>query len=235
MFSIVMPMDDDRFPQFHRTKLAYDAMPQEKQFVIVTRKMGEVSAYLNNHHLNKEVHIVPYTYTNGFNPAMALNIGVSHSLYPNIIITCPEVLPQPDVLDKLTHYIGQNVVCQVYNLDSDGNRIMSLVNSTYRHETPGFYFLAMYNRHHIEHINGWDERFMAGHSHEDEDFGNRWVRAGLPFTIADDIVGEHQYHPPHGELTPGANDINQLHLIYNNLNGVTRCEYGLVDERPTAT
>lgn len=231
MFSIIMPMDADRFPQFHRTKLAYDAMPQEKQFVIVTRRMREVSQYIQDHRLSKEVHIVPYTYDGGFNPAMALNIGVSHALFPNIIITCPEILPQPDVLDKLTYWQGENVVCQVYNQDEQGNRIMSLVNSTYRHETPGFYFLAMYNRQDIEKINGWDEQFMQGHSHEDEDFGNRWVRAGLPFSIADDIVGDHQYHPPHGELVPGANEINMAILAENNRLGVTRCVHGLVDER----
>lgn len=228
MFSIIMPMDADRFPQFTNTKRAYDRMPQEKQFVIVTRRMREVNAYLQEHCLYKEVHVVPYSYDGGFNPAMALNIGVSHSLFPNIIITCPEVRPQIDVLDKLESRIGRNVVCQVINLDQDGRAIMSLVNSQYRNETPGFYFLAMYNKKDIEYINGWDERFMQGHSHEDEDFGNRWVRAGLPFEIADDIMAYHQYHPPNGELVPGANEINMNILEENNRNKVTRCMDGLV-------
>lgn len=227
MFSIVMPMDADRFPQFARTKRAYDAMPQVKEIIIPTRRYEEVATYLHEHHLSNGVCVPCYTYEGGFNPAMALNIGVKVALFDTIIITCPEVLPAPDVLDRLSKKVGSNVVCQVWAMDEQGNRIMSLVNSQFRSSTPGFYFLAMYNRADIEAINGWDERFMEGHSHEDEDFGNRWVRAGLPFEVDDDIQAEHQYHPPHGELAPGANAINARILAENNYHQITRCVKGL--------
>lgn len=231
MFSIVAPLDDDRFDLFAETKRAYDRMPQRKEIILPTRRITQVIDYLAEHRLDRDVSVIPYTYTSGFNPAMALNIGVRAARYETIIITCPEVRPQPDVLDKLSAKIGRNVVCQVWAHDEHGQRTMSLVNSSYRAETPGFYFLAMYNRTDIETINAWDEEFMRGHSHEDADFGARWVRAGLPFEIDDDIQADHLYHPPHGELVAGANDINEAIYRENTRLGITRCKHGLIDER----
>lgn len=223
-------MDADRFNLFANTKRVYDCMPRHKEFIILTRQIEQVSTYLTSHHLMRDVRLISYWYDNGFNPAHAFNLGVKLARYQTIIITCPEVRPMPDVLDKLSYRIGRNVVCQVWNLDPDGIPMMSLVNSQYRSSTPGFYFLAMFNKSDIQTINGWDERFMQGHSHEDEDFGNRWVRAGLPFEIADDIQADHQYHGLSGELVEGANEINMNLLEENNINGVTRCKNGLVYE-----
>lgn len=229
MISIVMPMDDDRFEQFANTKRVYDSMAQEKEIIIPTRRPKQVLSYLQANDLGRDVKVVPYVWDHGFNPAHALNLGVRSVWHDSqsVIITCPEVRPFFDVLDRLGDYAGANVVCQVWNLDEEGNRISSLVNSGYRFETPGFYFLAMYNISDIWSINGWDERFMAGHAHEDEDFGNRWVRAGLPFEVVDEIQGEHQYHPPHGELEEGANEINWRLMQENNQNMVTWCERGI--------
>jgi predicted glycosyltransferase involved in capsule biosynthesis len=72
--------------------------------------------------------------------------------------------------------------------------VASLVHKGFRDMTPAMYFLAMFNKRDIEAINGWDEAFMQGYAYEDDDFGQRWVRAGLPFQLREDIQGVHQYH-----------------------------------------
>lgn len=226
MFTIIMPMDMDRLEQFASTKRAYDAMPQEKEFIIPTRSELQVARYLDDNKLMRGVRLVPYTVDQGFNVSKALNTGVRNARYEHIIITSPEVKPLTDVLGQLEEVLGENVVCQVFDQESDGSKGMSLVNTSFRHKDPAFYFLAMYNKSGIEAINGWDEEFMKGYAYEDNDFGARWVRAGLPFTIRDDIQAIHQYHDRQ-ETIRGGSAINQQHFHDNTDSGVIRCENGL--------
>lgn len=225
MFSIVFPMDTDRLPQFRNTKRAYDDMPQKKEFIIPTRKARGVAAYLKKHELGKDVRLIPYTVKRGFNCSKALNIGVREAKYDNIIITSPEVKPNPDVLDKLEKELGKNIVCQVADQDQNGN-LTILVSKTYRGDTPAMYFLAMFKKEDIKKINGWDEDFMKGYAYEDNDFGERWVRAGLPFEVREDICGVHQYHP-RAETIKGGMAVNLLKFHDNTDKGVTYCKNGL--------
>lgn len=222
-----MPIDSNRFEQFKNTKRVYDAMPQKKEFILPTRSEEELRVYLTKHNLQTDVRIVPYTTEVGFNASRALNIGVRHAGYSSVIITSPEVLPQTPVLAQLEPLAGSNVVCQVFDEDVHGRRTWSLVNSRYRNQGPGMYFLAMFNRVDIEKINGWDEEFMKGYAFEDCDFGARWVRSGIPFVIRDDIRGVHQYHP-RAETIPGGWRINKRRYYENNRLGITRCANGLV-------
>lgn len=193
-FSIIMPMDTDRLEQFKVTKQAYDKMPQKKEFIIPTRSKEAVRNYLNKHDLFRGVRLIPYTVDRGFNCSKALNIGVREARYNNIIITSPEVKPVTNVLSQLEELKGQNIVCWVDDEDENG-KLSPLVNKSFRGETPAMYFLAMFQKKDIEAINGWDEEFMRGYAYEDNDFGDRWVRAGLPFEIREDIKAVHQYHP----------------------------------------
>lgn len=170
--------------------------------------------------------IIPYIHEVGFNCSKALNIGVRNARYPHIIISSPEVMPLTPVLEQLEKLLGSNVVCQVFDEKENGDRSWSLVNRRYRSRTPGYYFLAMFNKKDIEKINGWDEEFMKGYAYEDADFGNRWVRANLPFMVRDDIQAVHQYHP-RGETIPGGNAINLKRLEQNDAEGVTVCWNGL--------
>lgn len=227
MFSFVMPMDSNRLSQFKVTKRLYDASPQFKEFLIMTREHDKVKDYLESHDLMKDVRLIPYEVATGFNPSRAFNIGVRESKWPFIIIMSPEVMPVTDVLSQLEVLTGRNIVCEVSDEDESGAVRDILVTKGYRDESPAFYFLAMFNKKDIEIINGWDETFMEGYAYEDNDFGERWVRAGLPFEIHDEIKGRHQYHP-RGETISGGAMINYNHWQDNNARGITRCENGLV-------
>lgn len=226
MFTIIMPMDSDRLEQFAVTKRVYDAMPQEKEFIIPTRSLAEVDRFLQTNGLTRNVRLIPYTVKQGFNCSKALNIGVRNAKYDNIIITSPEVKPTTDVLAQLSECLDKNVVCMVMDEDVDGN-LTVLVDKAYRGNNPAMYFLAMFQKSDIEKINGWDEEFMKGYAYEDNDFGERWVRAGLPFEVREDITATHQYHP-RSETIRGGTVANQQHFHDNTDNGVTYCKNGLV-------
>lgn len=220
-------MDPNRLEQFKATKQAYDLMPQKKEFIILTRNKPEISKYLDEHDLAKDVRIIPYIVEVGFNCSKALNIGVRNAKYSSVIITCPEVKPITPVLEQLEEIMGTNVICQVNEEDENNKVVKSLVHPGYRDESPRMYFLAMFNKTDIEVINGWDEDFMLGYAYEDYDFGARWNRAKLPFVMRDDIRGIHQYHP-RGETIPGGEAINKLKFRQNNDAGIIRCTNGLI-------
>lgn len=219
-------MDTNRLKQFTLTKRVYDAMPQKKEFIIPTRSATELRKYLKANGLMKDVRLFSYQVEQGFNPAKALNMGVRNAKYDSIIVTSPEVCPQTSVLSQLEPFVGKNVVCQVFDEDEAGDRTFSLVNNNYRSVNPAYYFLAMYNKADIEEINGWDEDFMKGYAYEDDDFGARWNRAGLPFEIHEEIQAIHQYHPRRETIPSGA-QINQTHLNDNNASGIIKCANGL--------
>lgn len=228
MFSLIMPLDPNRLSQFKTTKRAYDEMPQTKEFVIPTRSKGEVMTYLQAYGLSKDVRLIPYTIEGeGFNVSKALNLGVKNSKYDSIIITSPEVKPKTEVLNQLEDLIGKNVVCQVWDEDKDHKVVMSLVHKGFRSQTPAMYFLAMFNKKDIEAINGWDEEFMRGYAYEDNDFGDRWVRAGLPFEIHEEIEAIHQFHP-RSETIPGGLSKNANLHHENNEKGIIKPLNGLV-------
>lgn len=225
MFSIIAPMDTNRLKQFHQTKLVYDSFPQVKEFIIPTRSKVEVSKYLKKHKLDKGVKLIPYTHELGFNPSLALNIGVRNAKYDQIIITSPEVKPTTAVLEQLSEHPDKNIICQVFDQDIEGN-LKSLVCHGYRSDTPAMYFLAKFRKEDIEVINGWDEEFMKGYAYEDDDFGARWMRAGLSFELHEEIQAVHQYHE-RGETIPGGIVANQQHYHDNTDAGVTYCKNGL--------
>lgn len=218
-------MDADRLEQFHQTKLAYDKMPEVKEFVISTRSEFQVARYLDEHDLMKGVRLLPYSFEPGFNCSKALNMGVRAAKYENIIITSPEVKPTTDALKQLSEVKGQNVICQVFDQDEQGD-LVTLVSKGYRDETPAMYFLAMFQKKDIETINGWDEEFMEGYAYEDNDFGERWKRANLEFEVRDDIQAVHQYHP-RAETIQGGTTVNQQHFYDNTDQGVVKCVNGL--------
>lgn len=218
-------MDKNRLEQFLHTKRAYDEMPQKKEIIIPTRSIYEIRPFLEENDLMKDVRLISYKHERGFNPSMALNIGTRNAKYDNIIITSPEVKPNEDVLEKLSQKLDKNVVCQVFDQDENGN-LKTLVNTIFRGETPAMYFLAMFRKEDIEKINGWDEEFMKGYAYEDNDFGDRWVRAGLPFEIDEDIQAVHQYHP-RGETISNGLAVNMQHYYDNTDAQVTYCTNGL--------
>jgi GT2 family glycosyltransferase len=226
MYSIVAPIDTNRLEQFTVTKRLYDAMPQVKEFIMPTRSYDKVLEYLTANDLMKDVKLIPYTHELGFNPSKALNIGVRNAKYDQIIITSPEVKPVNNVLEQLQGFIGKNVVCQVSDTNADGQETQILVSKIFRADNPGMYFLAMFNKSDIEKINGWDEDFMKGYAYEDNDFGARWVRAGLPFEINEEIKGIHQYHP-RSETIPNGAAVNNQKFMDNTDNNITYCKNGL--------
>lgn len=228
MFSIIAPIDTNRLKQFTHTKWAYDDMPEVKEFIMPTRSYDAVKEYLEANDLMRDVKLIAYEHELGFNPSKALNLGFKDAAYDNIIVTSPEVKPKSDVLALLSEVADQNVICQVFDQDREGN-LTSLVADGYRSRTPAMYFLAMFQKKDIEAINGWDEDFMLGYAYEDNDFGERWVRAGLPFIVRDDITATHQYHPRSETIRNGmATNLEKFH--FNNDNNVIRPANGLIKE-----
>lgn len=225
-FSIIAPMDTNRLQQFMVTKRVYDLMPQEKEFIIPTRSATEVRKFLKANGLMKGVRLFSYQVDKGFNPSKAFNIGVRAAKYDRVIITSPEVVPTTNVLAQLEELPGMNVVCEVADQNEAHQVDAILVSPGYRSDTPAYYFLAVFNKKDIESINGWDEEFMNGYAYEDNDFGERWVRAGLPFTIKSEIKGIHQYHP-RSETIPGGSMTNYSLLQSNTNAGIIRCANGL--------
>lgn len=225
MFSIIAPLDANRLEQFLNTKRVYDSFPVEKEFLLPTRSYDAVRSFLKRHDLLNDVSLLPYSHEVGFNPSMALNLGVKHAAYDHIIITSPEVMPLTPVLEQLAARIDENIICQVFDEHPDGHRDV-LVSTTFRSDSPAMYFLAMFQKKDIEAINGWDENFMAGYAYEDNDFGARWVRAGLPFSVRDEIQALHQYHP-RSETIPGGSTTNYNLYMANNDAKITRCTNGL--------
>jgi hypothetical protein len=228
MFSIIAPLDANRLEQFAVTKRLYDAMPQTKEFILPTREFVKVWHYLDDNGLTRDVRLIPYKHERGFNPSKALNIGVRTAKYDSIIITSPEVKPTTPVLEQLSGLLDENVLCQVSDQDQTGNLVI-LVGENYRCKTPALYFLAMFKKADIEAINGWDEEFMQGYAYEDTDFGDRWMRAGLPFTLHTEIQATHQYHP-RAETIPGGMAVNLQHYHDNTDCGVVRPEHGLAEQ-----
>lgn len=226
MFSIVFPIALNRLELFKNSKNIYDKYPQQKEFVILTLDFDKVEAFLIDNNLTKDVTLIEYDLAKFTNPALAFNIGVRNAKYNQIIITSPEVKPKTNVLPQLETLLGHNVICQVFD-QSAGGQEYSLVNKNHRGHDPSMYFLAMFNKSDIEAINGWDENFMLGYAIEDVDFGARWMRAGLPFEVREDIQAVHQYHPRSETINNG--EAINAQLFYDNRdNNVIYCQNGLV-------
>ncbi len=223
-------MDSARLPLWRNTmkKYAEFGIPKDTEFIIPTRSEEVIEAVLTSP-WNEHCHVEFYTHSLGYNPSKALNIGVRGAKHDRIIITSPEVMPSTNVLQQLQEYKDYNIICQVWDENANGELAYSLVNKHFRGDHPGMYFLALFQRKDLEVINGWDEDFMLGYAWEDPDFGNRWNRAGLPFTVKDDILARHQYHE-RPETIPNGFQINQAKFNDNNNKGVTRCKNGLKKE-----
>lgn len=226
MFSFVFPMDTNRLEQFRKTKLAYDTMPQIKEFVIMTREKKKVGAFLKENDLMKDVRLIPYEVESGFNPSKAFNIGVREAKYDRIIITSPEVRPITNVLEQFELLPNENILAQVDD-ENERGETSCLISTSFRGDSPAMYFLAVFNKSDIKSINGWDEDFMKGYAYEDNDFGDRWKRAGIPFSVNDAIKAVHQYHPRSETISGGANTNFQLYQD-NNAKGITYCKNGLI-------
>lgn len=221
-----MPIDTNRLEQFRVTKSIYDSFPQTKEFIMPTRSYDKVYEYFKDNKMLRDVKLIAYDHERGFNPAKALNIGVRESKYDQIIVSSPEVKPKTNVLEQLSELIGSNVICRVWDENEENKISSSLVHNGYRDDTPAMYFLAMFNKADIEAINGWDEDFMKGYAYEDNDFGARWVRAGLPFNVREDIEAIHQYHP-RSETIRGGASTNFEKMNWNNDNAVIKPVNGL--------
>ena len=190
--SIVFPCDVGRIPLLLNTLAKYQkyGLPEKVEVILVSRTFKEMTIP------GLDIKVVHYEHKGDyFCPSLAFNLGVGAAKYKNILVGHPEVIPINNVMHEFFRLERGNYVCKVFDLDEQGNTVHILFGMGYRDEWPGLYFLAVYRKEDIEAINGWDMRFMDGYSNEDIDFGQRLENAGIGYTIADDIMGAHQYHP----------------------------------------
>lgn len=222
--SIVVPCDSHRYDLFKTTYATYMAygIPEglKVEFIIVSRTIKSTDL--------PGVRVINYEHSGEhFNPSKALNLGVSAAKYSTIFITSPEVKPVTNILEQYTHLPPGNYICRAYD-QSEVGVVTDLVRTGLKDHIPSMYFLGIFRKSDIEKINGWDENFMAGFSWEDIDFGERFSRAGLQFTVRDDMRVLHMYHPRNYN-TPGW-DINWGVLQKNIESNATRCKNGLIKE-----
>jgi len=225
--SIVMPCEKDRVPLLEKTLQRYSEIIEstEVEFILPSRSLTEMSAPGFN------IKVIPYIYDEGvFNCSMALNLGVKNSSYENIIITCPEVIPAPNVLKVFKEKGRGNYLCTAYDLMPDGSIGPLLVSKDFRGETPGLYFLALFKKEDIEFINGWDEGFMGGYAWEDSEYGDRFIRAGLSFEILEEALAYHQYHK-RGIGDTKMYYVNETKKLKNDYNEIIRPKKGLHYEK----
>jgi hypothetical protein len=222
--SIIIPCDRERIPLLQITLEKYLEFDMHKvEILIVTRTIESMEEIIENELL--PIRLIKYNDGGPyFNPARALNLGVSRAYYDNIIITGPEVKPITNIIEQFKSLPKGNYVCQVFDLNQDGSIRLSLVNKNFRGDTPGFCFLAMYRKEDIIAINGWDEQFCDGKAYEDEDFGKRWVRAGIPFEVREDIQANHQWHL-RNDVKKGL-EINKKIMDQHDSCGLIRAERG---------
>jgi len=252
--SIIMPLSGERISQLFNTICAYESgesllnnkegiefvfVVEDSSYAKSKKKIQEVCTWCES--LGFTAKIVQYDSatcdfynTEYFNPAMALNYGVKECKFNSVIVTSPEIKPLCDVIGEFRQLEIGNYICKVLDESEDGGLNTHggkkyLVGSDFRSKTPAMYFLAMFRKRDILKINGWDMRFMQGYCFEDEDFGNRFMRAGLTFEVKDNIQAIHQYHPRKNQGSDGWKRNKKL-LESNNSEGLIRVQYGIEKE-----
>jgi len=227
--SMVIPCELPRLSLFRGAlakykEFGFDSL-EELEIIVPTRTIEDYNFYPEMTHLIK---LIPYNWDGAFFcPSLALNLGVREAAFENILICSPEVVPETNVLEQFSKMERGNYLCQVFDLNQRGGRKRSLLKTRFRN--PGFYFLALYKKEDIEAINGWDEDFMQGNWFDDEDFGLRFLRAGLEFEFRRDIVGDHLWHPRTNNIPTGKR-INKGLMDKNTRLKITRPANGLKKE-----
>jgi hypothetical protein len=217
-YSIILPCEKDRA---HFLNEWFKYIDENSELIIVSRTLEPME--LGN------IKIINYSHEGEyFNPAKALNLGVKEAKSEQIYISCPEI----EIYDgEIFEYDGKaNMIFEVFDQNENGSRGMSLVNSNYRCGSPMMYFLAKFIKEDILDINGWDEDFMNGYAYEDNDFGERFNRAGKKFMVIDGVNAVHRWHA-RGSLGTAGAKLNQAKYMENNRKGVTYCENGINKKR----
>lgn len=231
MISIVYPIKNRR-TLFSKT---IDSIYKYKSnitipFEIILTDSGSsdgIEEYVKSLKDDFDIRYILYDYHNikyPHNPAYAINLGVRLSKYDSVVISFSEVLHNTPVIEQLKEYVGKNVLCKVYDLNEEGKPYRLLYgNESERKNDPGFYFLAMYNKNDFVKLGGINEEYMGGIGYEDKDFGLRFKRNNLQYSVTDEIIGSHQWHPR----------LNSPDILYRNgciLNKYRRCpEYTIAN------
>lgn len=156
-------------------------------------------------------------------PCRAFNYGAELAIYDKIVLTNPECrLASHGILEYMSNMSEDCITCNTWDLNPNGERIFNLYSTTYRGSHPGYFFLGCYNKEKYKSIGGFDEIFMKGVAWDDEDFGTRWMRAGFNFTLRDDFIVEHQYHPRRGDRLDHQYYHNKEHFEWNNMNNIIK-------------
>lgn len=216
MLSFIIPCEDSRKDYLLSALIKYQGMKYaaDCEFLIVTHSLQPIKDFSNVTTI-----MIPKINLPWINPCQSFNEGVKLAKNKYIVITGPEMLPVTDVIPQLMSEIdNDSVVCRVYEDKGD------ISNSNLRCEHPGFYFLAMYKAEHIWDINGWDEDFLYGIGYDDNDFGERWIRAGHKHKMVDYIIAYHRSHTRADSFGLPTN----AHLLNRNRTRGPKCLNGLV-------
>lgn len=197
---MVVPCETNRLKLFRKTLKKYYKFglpPYKFEIVVPTRTIKDHDGFFPP--LRDKIKIVYYDWDWEsdccFNVCKSLNLGVEYSKYPNIIITCPEVRPQTNALNQICELNRGNYICHTIALAKNGTVDPVPKMTKTKRFGPARYYLGIFKREDILAINGWDEDFICLCSGEDDDFGIRFLRAGLKWKFLESIKAEHQWHP----------------------------------------
>lgn len=230
-YSILIPCDEDRFPELVLTLERYRELGIERheyEVLVPTRSLNEETHLKHLQAAVPNVRLLPYQYEGEyFNPVKALNLAARSARYDQLIVQSPEVYPLTDVLTQFACLGEGNYVARVWDSDQAGNYTAELTASDrFIKDLAGRYFLACYRKADVELINGWDEDFMGGYCFDDNDFGHRWALAGLPISLRMDIRAVHRWHARFPGQSEGWQRNRELFEMKACL-GRARCDHGL--------
>lgn len=221
--SIIRPTEVNRLDLFFKTQAVIEAQLIGVEYEIIVPSRSITSELDNVSYCT----VVRYQYPNVpyFSAGKAWNCGIRAAKYKNIVFMSNEIMPGINTMYKIANHVEDNVVFQVFDLNAEGQVVMSLVNKNFRSGTPSMFFLAMFNKGDLYEINGFDERFIGTYAYEDDDFGARWGRTGIHFVVDDSITANHLWHP-RGNLGQDGGQSFTL-FMENNNNKVTYVKKGL--------
>lgn len=161
------------------------------------------------------------------NPCVPFNRGAEEARNDILVLTNPEVVPEPGVLEALKLALGKTTYVAAACVDEGGavfchsaqdDRAHSRMGRAPVPHGAGLHFLAMLNKTLFEHIGGFDEAYREGAGFEDNDFLWKLHYAGAQFKIVDDPQVVH-YSTGTKSDWRGKHSVNRK-LFYSKWNGL---------------
>lgn len=141
-------------------------------------------------------------------PSVPYNVGFRKSKGDKIIIQNPECCHMGDVISYTQQHLNDGTYLS-FHCFASGKRELDNLHKTgildieksngrwYNHEIhrpASYHFTTAITRKDLIDLNGFDERYAAGHSYDDDEFIERIKKNNLKIQFVSDPWSVHQYH-----------------------------------------